>query len=136
MKHLVLLLATSLLTVSSVLAGTTIPTTEQVVEHHMRAGNEQNVAEVMRDYAANAILVAPDGVHKGKQAIRASYKQLASGPKSTITADRKVFEGEVGYVAWTMNAGQPGAVHGTDTFIVRHGKIVVQTVTMFQPNQK
>ena len=136
MKHLILLLATSLLTATSAWAETPVPTTEQVVEHHMQAGNEQNVAAVMHDYAANAILVAPDGVHKGKQAIRASYEQLASGPKSTITADRKVFEGEVGYVAWTMNAGQPGAVHGTDTFIVHHGKIVVQTVTMFQPGQK
>ena len=135
MKHIVLLLATSLLAVTSARAGT-IPTTEQVVEHHMRSGNAQQVEEVMHDYAANAILVAPDGVHKGKQAIRASYEQLASGPKSTITADRKVFEGEVGYVAWTMNAGQPGAVHGTDTFIVRKGKIVVQTVTIFQPNQQ
>lgn len=136
MKHLLLLLATSLLAVTSVWAETAIPTTEQVVEHHMRAGNEQNVAGVMHDYGADAILVAPDGVYKGKQAIRASYEKLASGPKATITADRKVFEGEVGYVAWTMNAGQPGAVHGTDTFIVRHGKIVVQTVTMFQPSKK
>ena len=116
------------------MADTAIPSTETVVEHHMQSGNNRNVEEVMRDYADNAILISPDGVYKGKQAIRTSYEQLvAQGSESVITADRKIFEGEVGYVAWSMNAGQGPAVHGSDTFIVKNGKIVVQTVTIFLP---
>ena len=134
MKRLALLLITNIITAPFVMADASIPSTETIVEHHMQSGNNRNVEEVMRDYADNAILISPDGVYKGKQAIRASYEQLvAQGSESVITADRKIFEGEVGYVAWSMNAGQGPAVHGSDTFIVKNGKIVVQTVTIFLP---
>lgn len=135
MKRLALLLIPNIIAVAVVMADTSIPSTESVVAHHMQSGNNRNVEEVMRDYADNAILISPDGVYKGKQAIRKSYEQLvAQGSESVITADRKVFEGEVGYVAWSMNAGQGPAVHGSDTFIVKNGKIVVQTVTIFLPS--
>lgn len=134
MKCLAMLLFTNFIIATVAVADTSISPTERVVEHHMLSGNNRNVEEVMRDYADDAILVGPDGVYKGKQAIRKSYEQLVSqGSDSIITADRKVFEGEVGYVAWTMNAGQGPAVHGSDTFIVKNGKIVVQTVTIFLP---
>lgn len=134
MKRLALLLITNFILTATVMADASISTTEQVVAHHMQSGNDRNVEEVMRDYDDNAILISPDGVYKGKQAIRKSYEQLvAQGSDSIITADRKVFEGEVGYVAWSMNAGQGPAVHGSDTFIVKNGKIVAQTVTIFLP---
>lgn len=137
MKHLVSLLIISLATTTLALADTTTSPTEKVVEHHIQSGNDRNIEEVMRDYADDAILIAPGGVlFKGKQAIRTSFEQLmAQDTGSAVVPNQKVFEGEVGYVVWTMDAGTAGAAHGSDTFIVRNGKIEVQTVTIFQPGQ-
>ena len=134
MKHLASIPALILLTTGLVMAQTPATTTEKVVEHHIQSGNDRNVEAVMEDYADDAILIAPGGiVHKGKQAIRGSFEELvAQGDGPVVIPDQKVYEGEVGYVVWTMNAG-PAAIHGTDTFIVKNGKIVVQTVTIFQP---
>jgi hypothetical protein len=38
----------------------------------------------------------------------------------------ELFDGEIGYIAWKM----PGVALGTDTFVVRDGKIVAQTVAI------
>ena len=134
MKRLALIFITTILTTTSALADTAISSTQKVVEHHVQSGNDRNIEEVMHDYADDAILIGPGGtVYKGKQAIRTSFEQLMQQDAgSIITADQKVFEGEVGYVVWTMNAGTPGAAHGSDTFIVHNGKIAVQTVVIFQ----
>ena len=42
----------------------------------------------------------------------------------------KDIQGEVAYTAWTMGDVVP---FGTDTFIIRNGKIQVQTVGMYMP---
>ena len=106
----------------------------QIVEHHLASGNSRNLDEIMRDYTDDAIVIAPDGVNKGKQAIHAAFqKMISQEPYPVITATQKIYEGNVGYIVWTMNAGQPNAMHGSDTFIIRDGKIVVQTVAIFAP---
>ena len=137
MNRLTLLLMTFLLSIPYAHSQSAVPLTQQVVEHHIQSGNNRDLEAVMSDYADDAILIAPGGVlYKGKPEIQTSFEQLlAQDGGSIITADQKVFEAEVGYIVWTMNAGQPGAAHGSDTFIVHNGKIVVQTVTIFQPGQ-
>jgi len=134
MNYRNLFMIPALLTAISATAQTAVSPVEQIVEHHMAAGNSRNLDEIMRDYADDAILIAPDGVNKGKQAILAAFQQLMTQePASVIIPTRKVFEGNVGYIVWTMNAGQPNVVHGSDTFIIRDGKIAVQTVVILPP---
>lgn len=137
MKYLLSLSVITLLTTTAVMADSAVSTTEKVVEHHINSGNNRNIEEVMHDYADDAILIAPGGiVYKGKQAIRTSFEQLmAQDGGSAVVPAQKVFEGDVGYVVWTMNAGTGSMAHGSDTFIVHDGKIRVQTVTIFQPGQ-
>jgi hypothetical protein len=114
-------------------AQTPVSPVQKVVEHHVASGTSQNVAEIMRDYADDALLIAPDGVYKGKQAIQGAFEQLLAQPAPDMTITRSVYEDDIGYIYWSMNAGQPGALSGSDTFIVRNGKIKVQTVAIFPP---
>ena len=134
MKHRKLIMIPAIFIAFSVFGQTSVYPTRQVVEHHLNAGNSRNLDEIMLDYADDAILIAPDGVNKGKPAIQAAFQQLfTQDPYPVITLTREVYEGDVGYIVWTMNTGQPGALQGSDTFIIREGKIVVQTVAVLPP---
>lgn len=107
------------------------PTTRAVVDHHMTVAAAGNIDAVMLDYAEDAIHIAPDGiVSKGKTAIRKIYAALLAGPALSLVVNKSIFERDVGYITWTSNAGNPDEAQGSDTFVVRDGKIIIQTVVM------
>ncbi len=106
---------------------------QQIVTHHLKVSGKGDVEAVAGDYADNAILILPDAVIRGKKAIRNTFaKLLAPGPSqlAPVVTEKRVFEENIGYIVWTQNAGKPGEVRGSDTFVVRNGKIVAQTVMM------
>ena len=135
MKHpfaLCALIALSALPLSGHSASPSSPA-ETVVSHHMSAIGSGKVDEVMNDYADNAIMISPNGVVKGKQAIRGVFDMMIKpGPSAMAPIEMKtqVFEGEFGYITWVQNAGKPGEQKGSDTFVLRNGKIVLQTVAI------
>jgi len=108
-------------------------TPEQVVRHHWEAFSHHDLEAVMSDYAEDAIFIASNQTVQGKTALRQMFNRYFSGattgahlPPSfdvKITAD-----GEVGYEHWVSDAGKPGAIEGTDAFVVRHGRILFHTV--------
>ncbi len=105
-------------------------TPEQIVNHHLTAAGAGDANAVARDYADDAVLIMPDNTYKGRPAIRSVFEQLLAKKAPPLVVKRKVFEGDVGYLTWSMNAGKPGEVDGSDTFVVQNGKIVAQTVMM------
>jgi uncharacterized protein (TIGR02246 family) len=107
-------------------------TPEQVVRHHWEAFRHHDLEAVLSDYADDAIFIAPSQTVQGKMALRQMFSKYFSGATNgqampsfevKITAD-----GDVGYEHWVSNAGKPGALEGTDAFVVRHGKILFHTV--------
>jgi ketosteroid isomerase-like protein len=108
-------------------------TTEQVIARHDEAFKKGDVDAIMADYAADAIMIGPVGVLKGLAAIRESFTRvltLRSPGRPELRTDKLVIEGEVAYMTWSLS---PAVPMGTDTFIVRNGKIVVQTVAVYRP---
>ena len=49
-------------------------TTRQVLEHHLGALAAGNLDAILSDYTDDSTLIGPDGVAKGRQAIRASFE--------------------------------------------------------------
>jgi len=107
-------------------------TPEDVVRHHWEAFIHHDLEAVLADYGDDAIFIAPNQTVQGKSALRQMFAKYFSGATDTqamssfevkITAD-----GDVGYEHWLSNAGRPGAMEGTDAFVVRHGKILFHTV--------
>lgn len=111
----------------------------EVVKRHVASGG--NLDKLMADYADNAVVMQQGRVLQGKDAIRAFYaKMFGGGPKSgagapppgghaggppTMTVDKVWQQGDVGFVNWHM-----GPVKATEEFLVRDGKIQVQSVFM------
>ena len=104
-------------------------TPEQIVHRHVEAGNRGDAAAMAGDYADDAVMLQPGQAVQGKAAIQAAFTRLfgPGAPKLTITPIKIWSEGDVGFVSWEANGG---AIKGTDDFLVRGGKILVQAVFM------
>jgi len=103
-------------------------TTRAVVARHMAALDAADIEAVLADYADDAVMVSDTaGVLKGADALRAVFANVPAGMVGGMEMLSELFDGEIGYIVWKM-AGVP---LGTDTFVVRDGKIVAQTVAMY-----
>ena len=110
--------------------------TETVVRTHLQAFVEQKgVPAILSDYDDNARFYSEARVYEGKQEIGAFFTDfIASLPAGTIerfSLRSLRVDGNIAYITWSAGEGIP---LGTDTFIVRDGKIVSQTFAMFALN--
>lgn len=105
---------------------------EDFVKRHIAAAGAKNVDAIMADYADDAVLLANGSATQGKDKIRAAFAAMVGGPGGgpALKNERIWQEGNVGFVTWTMNNG---AVRGEDAFVIRGGKIAVQTVWIGLP---
>jgi len=106
--------------------------TEQVLHHHLTAFLEdRGVDAIVADYHDDAVFLTPQAVWRGKPAIREFFvsflANLPEGARDDFELSRIEISDDLGYIVWSVN----GAVAlGTDTFIVRDGKIAQQTFAM------
>lgn len=111
--------------------GTQVETTRQVLEHHLGALGTGDLEGILNDYADDSIVISPDGALKGRQAIRGFFEGvLASLFKPgtyDFTMDTLHVADDVAYVLWHANCASADIVFAADTFLIRDGKIVVQT---------
>ena len=99
--------------------------TRTTVERHMAALQSGEIDRVMEDYTDDSVFIINlGGVFKGRDAIRPFFEASAGMPGFTQTA--AYVEGDTYYVTWTAD----GIELGSDTLVVREGKIAVQTVTV------
>jgi hypothetical protein len=97
-----------------------------VVARHMQNAGKNDVAAVLADYADDAVVLTSQGqATQGKAAIGAMFKTILApgGAASNIKTTKVWSDGDVGFVSW-----EAGLVKGVDMFVVRHGKIEVQSV--------
>ena len=109
-----------------------------IVNRHIAFANKGDVDGMVGDYAEDGMTITAGKVTAGKPALHAMFAGMIGGgaakpgapaPPKPVIKNLKIWaDGDVGFVAWEMGSGTPQAVKGTDAFLVRHGKIVVQTV--------
>ena len=99
--------------------------TADVLEHHMTALAKGDLDEIMLDYADDAVLISGPEPLRGKAAIEQMFKNITANPPKLVE-DVRVVEGDYAYITWHAD----GLPFGTDTFVLREGKIVCQTVAL------
>ena len=107
--------------------------TQATLDRHLQAFGE-GVDAIMRDYTDASVILTPDGPLRGTEAVRRFFHGfLVDSPPElarAMTLVHHAVEGETAYVVWKAEPFIPLA---TDTFHIRDGKILVQTVTLFPP---
>ena len=106
--------------------------TERVIDRHLSAFLEgRGVEAILEDYHDEAVFLTPQAVYRGKPAIREFFlgflANLPPGARDDFQLNRREHSGELGYLVWNVKGSVP---LGTDTFIVRDGKIAQQTFAM------
>jgi hypothetical protein len=107
-------------------------TTEAVVRNHLDTFIKQKgVAAIVADYAPSARLYTPKAVFDGPREISrfftAFLDSLPQGGYERFRLDSLRVDGELAFITWSVGADIP---LGADTFVVRDGRIVAQTVAV------
>jgi ketosteroid isomerase-like protein len=106
-------------------------TTASVLQHHIQALLARQLDELLKDYCEESVVCTADNTAKGLKGIRAMFEGLVKAFPAQILANMKSVKqdinGEYAYVIWTM---LPAIKLGSDTFHVRDGKILMQSVIL------
>jgi ketosteroid isomerase-like protein len=104
--------------------------TKDVLDHHLKCFGEGDLKGILSDYALNAVLFTPDGPLRGADAIRPLFQAMFAEfgkPGASFSMKQQSVEGDYAYILWIAETADNVYELGTDTFVVRDGKIVAQS---------
>lgn len=84
----------------------------------------------MADYTEASILVTPNRTYKGMKEIRDNFvAAFAAYPSSatTMQLNKTVVQRDIGYILWEATGPKIRLAYGSDTFVIKDGKIISQT---------
>ena len=105
-------------------------TTRETLDHHLKCLLEGDLEGLMADYAPGAVLFTPNGPLNGIGEIKPLFEAAVTEfAKPGVTFDMKQLsvDGDHAYILWTAETAKNVYEVGTDTFVIRDGKIVVQS---------
>ena len=106
--------------------------TKDVLDNHLKCFGEGDLNGILSDYAPGAVLFTPDGPLRGTNSIRPLFQAMIAEfgkPAATFSMKQQSVEGDYAYILWTAETAENVYELGTDTFVVRDGKIVAQSFT-------
>jgi hypothetical protein len=110
-------------------SGAAAPETEAVLGRHLQSF-AHGIETILADYTEASAIVTPDAIYHGLHEIRGFFQGFLDSATAEFWNAFKLgaqhIEGDVAYITWSAKPFIPLA---TDTFVVRDGKIHVQTST-------
>ena len=106
--------------------------TRNVLDHHLESFALRDLDGVLADYSPDAVLFTSAGPLRGIDAIRPLFETMLaefSRPGAMFHLEHQAIVGDYGYIFWTAETADNVYELGTDTFVVRDGKIVAQSFT-------
>ncbi len=104
--------------------------TSEVLDHHLKSFADLDVDGLLADYSPDAVLFAPTGPLKGRDAMKPLFESLVSEfekPGSAFVVHQRAIDGHHAYIVWSAETADNWYEFATDTFVVRNGKIVAQS---------
>jgi ketosteroid isomerase-like protein len=106
--------------------------TKDLLAHHLKSFGEGDLNGILSDYAPDAVLFTTDGPLRGPDEIRPLFQTMIAEfakPGASFRMKQQFVEGDRAYILWTAETATHAYELGTDTFVVRNGKIVAQSFT-------
>jgi hypothetical protein len=111
--------------------------TKEVLERHLKCFGDGDLAGLLADYVPDTVVFrpfgfgGPGGVAKGLTAIGPVFSVVLAEfarPGTRFEIRQQAIEGDYGYIVWEAETAQNVYELGSDTFIVKDGKIVAQSI--------
>jgi hypothetical protein len=107
-----------------------VGSTEAILSHHLQCFGAGNLEGILADYTPESVLCLSTGVLRGPSEMtpffQAVFAEFAK-PGASLTMQRQSIEGDVAHIIWIAETADNVYELGTDTFVVRAGKILAQT---------
>lgn len=102
----------------------------QVLADHLRESKSGSVeADLRRNFAEDVVLLTGRGVYRGHAGVRELNRMLMDElPNARFEYRTTIVEGEVGFLEWTAQANGARVDDGADSYVIRHGRIIAQTI--------
>jgi len=103
---------------------------ENVILHHLGSFRDNDLQAVISDYTIESVLITEGGTYKGPEEIKGFFTDLmVHFPKqdSDFELDKLVAQDGMVYIIWHAKTPSLEVPLGSDTFIVKDGKIFQQT---------
>lgn len=101
---------------------------EAVVQHHTEALIQEDIEAILEDYTDESVIITQGAIFRGFDELREFFKGVLNtvpeGFWDAYTVTREEVIGEIYYDEWEAHPWFPC---GTDTLLIRDGKILVQT---------
>ncbi len=108
--------------------------TRGVLDDHLACRKERDVeSDLKRNYASTVVVLTSLGRFTGHDGVRHTASTLhryASDATYEYLEDMVV--DDVAFLTWRVRSAAGGEIHGGDTFLVRNGLIVLQTIHHIQ----
>ena len=104
--------------------------TEAILAHHLEMFTTTDLDGIMSDFTESSVLIAQDQTCKGLAEIRAFFEAMFPAVTPEFLAGfnmaKQEIAGDVAYIVWSVKGF---FALGTDTFVIKDGKIAVQTLS-------
>ena len=104
--------------------------TKDVLDHHAKCFGERDLEGILSDYASNVVVFTPDATFRGVDAIKPLFQAFFlefAKPGAAFEMKRESVEGDYAYIVWAAETADNIYEFGSDTFVIRNGKIVAQS---------
>ena len=106
-----------------------VDTTAIVLNRHLQAFGSRDLDGALADYADDARLFTPFGLVR-REGLADFFKGVFAEfgkPGTTFDLKYQEVDGDIGFIVWSAETPDNSYEFGTDTFVIRDGKISSQT---------
>lgn len=102
----------------------------EVLEDHLRESRTGSIDDDLpRNYAEDVVVLTGRGVYRGHDGMRYLNDLLRKDlPGGTFDYHTVLVDGEVGFLEWTGTSARSRIHDGADSYVIRDGRIVAQTI--------
>ena len=104
--------------------------TKDVLDRHLKYFSDGNLEGILSDYAPDAVMFTQDGPLHGPEAIRGLFVPMFEEfgkPGASFSMKTRLIDSDCAYIVWSAKTADNVYELSTDTFVVRDGKIAVQS---------
>jgi SnoaL-like protein len=108
---------------------TPVRSTEAVLAHHLECFAKGDLAGILSDYTPESAVCTAAGVVRAaglSDFFKGVFAEFGK-PGMSFNMTRQTIEGDIAHIIWTAETADNIYDFATDTFLVRDGKIAVQT---------